>query len=58
MIHDYELSSRGGDGQEGGDGDNADVTSWAPASLVAEWFDYTPSRGIDIEVNTAPAALA
>lgn len=58
VVNDYELSSRGRDGEEGGDGENADVTSWAPASLVAEWFDYTPSRGIDIEVNTAPASLA
>jgi general secretion pathway protein G len=25
---DYDLYSMGADGQEGGDGDNADVTSW------------------------------
>jgi hypothetical protein len=57
-VTDYEVSSLGADGAAAGEAENADITSWAPASLIAEWFDYTPSRGIDIQVNTAPSALA
>ena len=30
----------------------------SPASLVAEWFEYTPTHGTDIEVNTAAAKTA
>ncbi|NUR27188.1 MAG: hypothetical protein HOV83_15305, partial [Catenulispora sp.] len=55
---DYEISSLGADGAVGGDGDDADIMSWSTASLVAEWFEYTPTHGTDIEVNTAPANMA
>lgn len=54
----YELSALGADGKPGGEGDDADVTSWAPASLVAEWFEYTPSHGTDIQVNTSIPTMA
>jgi hypothetical protein len=57
-VNDYEVSTLGKDGAASGDGENADITSWAPASLIAEWFDYTPSRGVDVQVNTALSALA
>jgi type II secretion system protein G len=50
---DYELASLGADGDPGGEGDNADITSWADSSLIAEWFEYTPSHGLDISVTTA-----
>ena len=55
---DYELSSLGANGEPGGVDDDADITSWSPASLVAEWFEYTPTHGTDIEVNTAAAKMA
>jgi hypothetical protein len=55
---DYEVASMGADGKPGGDGDDADITSWAPASLIAEWFEYTPSHGTDIQVNTSIPVMA
>jgi hypothetical protein len=57
-YNDYELASLGADGKPGGEGDNADVTSWADASLIAEWFDYTPTHGTDIQVTTALPQMA
>ncbi|MFJ5307395.1 type II secretion system protein GspG [Streptomyces sp. NPDC088350] len=53
LRYDYEVSSLGANGQPGGDGDDADITSWAPASLIAEWYEYTASHGTDIQVNTS-----
>jgi hypothetical protein len=58
VYSDYELSSLGADGKPGGDGLNAEITSWASASLVGEWFEYTPSKGIDIQVNTAVETMS
>ena len=57
---DYELASMGPDGVAGPgpDGETDDITSWAPASLIGEWFEYTPSRGTDIAVNSVPVDLA
>jgi hypothetical protein len=55
---DYELSSLGADGKSGGEGGDADVTSWADASLIAEWFEYTPTHGIDIQVTSALPQIA
>jgi hypothetical protein len=49
---DYDLSSLGADGKAGGQGDNADIASWASASLIGEWFEYTPSHGLDIAVGS------
>jgi Type II secretion system (T2SS), protein G len=57
QFNDYDLSSLGADGTPGGDGDNADVTSWATASLIGEWYEYTPSHGLDIAVTTALADM-
>lgn len=56
----YELSSAGPDGifGPGSDGICDDITSWAPCSLIAEWFEYTPSRGTDIAVNTVLSEMA
>jgi general secretion pathway protein G len=58
VFTDYELSSLGADNKSGGEGLDADITSWAPSSLIAEWFEYTPSKGVDIQLNTAPALMA
>ena len=57
LRNDYEVSSLGANGVTGGDGDDADITSWAPASLVAEWYEYTASHGTDIQVNTSLPAM-
>ena len=57
-YNDYELSSLGADQAPGGEGDNADITSWASASLIGLWHEYTPTHGTDIQVNTAPADMA
>jgi hypothetical protein len=53
----YDLSSLGKDDALGGDGDDADITSWAEGSLVARWNEYTPTSAMDIRFNeTLPDA--
>lgn len=52
--NDYDLLSLGADGVEGGEGVDADISAAAGASLMATWFDYTPTSGIDIEVQAIP----
>lgn len=49
---DYDLVSLGADNQVGGEGLDADISSAAGASLVATWFDYTPTSALDIEIDT------
>ena len=56
--NDYDLCSYGADGEPGGVGLNADISAAAAASLVASWFDYTPTSGIDIEMDTKPDVIA
>lgn len=56
--NDYDLVSYGADGVPGGEDLDADISAGASASLVATWFDYTPSSGIDIELNTPPTVIA
>jgi hypothetical protein len=55
--NDYDLLCYGADGVEGGEDLNADISAAAGASLVATWFDYTPTSGIDIELNAKPAPV-
>lgn len=55
---DYDLVSLGADNEVGGDGLNADISSAAGASLVATWFDYTPTSALDIEIDTKIEDLA
>ncbi|MFL6690310.1 MAG: type II secretion system protein GspG [Alphaproteobacteria bacterium] len=57
-YNDYDLWSFGADGALGGDGDAADITSWADSSLVAEWFEYMPTHGLDIAVASSPSDLS
>lgn len=52
--NDYDLLSYGADGEEGGEGLDADISAAASASLVATWSDYTPTSGIDIELTGKP----
>jgi hypothetical protein len=56
--NDYDLISLGSDGAVGGEGTAADISAAAGASLMASWFDYTPTSGIDIVVNTKPDVIA
>lgn len=65
-FNDFEFWSDGGP-QPTGSGEGASdataekpfpITSWATCNLIAEWFEYTPSHGVDIEINTAPAAMS
>jgi hypothetical protein len=55
--NDYDLISLGSDGAEGGEGTAADISAGAGASLMASWFDYTPTSGIDIVVNSHPDVI-
>jgi hypothetical protein len=56
--NEYDLISYGANGQEGGEDLDADISAAAGASYVATWFDYTPTSGIDIEVDTKPEDIA
>lgn len=56
--NDYDLVSNGSNGIAGGEGTEADISAGAGASLMATWFDYTPTSGVDIVVNTKPAEIA
>jgi Type II secretion system (T2SS), protein G len=56
--NEYDLISLGSDNAEGGEGTAADISAAAGASLMASWFDYTPTSGIDIVVNTKPDVIA
>jgi len=53
----YDLISYGADGEPGGEGEDADITSWAEASLIGQWYEYTPTSALDIAFNeTLPSA--
>ncbi|MBN2035735.1 MAG: type II secretion system protein GspG [Chitinispirillaceae bacterium] len=52
----YDLVCLGADGEEGGEGENADITNWAESSLVGVWYEYTPTPALDIAFGeTLPA---
>jgi hypothetical protein len=54
---DFELFSLGADGQPAGEGEAADITSWAEASLIGQWYEYTPTSALDIAFDeTMPTA--
>lgn len=48
IYGEYDLASFGADGIEGGEGENADITSWATASLIGRWYEYTPTSATDL----------
>lgn len=54
----FVIWSHGADGRTGGTGDGADISTDADGNLIATWYEYTPSSGIDIEVGTPSTALA
>jgi type II secretory pathway pseudopilin PulG len=57
-FNDFDLVCYGADGVKDGeqeqdddgsdDPDNADITSWAEASLIGRWYEYTPTSALDI----------
>jgi len=57
QYSDFELVCLGADGAAGGEGEDADIVSWADASLVGRWYEYTPTSALDISFNeTLPTA--
>jgi len=57
LLTDFELETLGADGVAGGEDDDADITSWAEASLIGRWYDYTPTSALDIAFDeTMPTA--
>jgi hypothetical protein len=57
IYGEYELVSYGKDGKPGGEGEDADITSWAEASLIGTWYEYTPTSALDIAFDeTMPKA--
>lgn len=48
---DYDLISYGADKAPGGTDKDADISANAEASLVATWFEYTPTSALDIAVT-------
>lgn len=58
MYHDFDLATYGADGQPGGEGEDADITSWAEASLIGRWYEFTPTSALDISLNSIPDELA
>jgi hypothetical protein len=48
-VHaEYDLVCLGADGAAGGEEEDADITSWAEASHVGRWYEYTPTSALDI----------
>jgi hypothetical protein len=57
VVADFELACLGADGVEGGEGEDADITSWAEVSLIGQWYDYTPTSALDVAFGeTLPSA--
>ena len=57
QYSDFELVCLGADGAAGGEEESADIVSWADASLVGRWYEYTPTSALDISFNeTLPTA--
>ena len=51
MNGDYDLVCYGADAAPGGDGLDADITSWAEGAVVGRWFEYTPTSALDLAVT-------
>jgi hypothetical protein len=51
---DYDLISRGADGQPGGADKDADISANCEASLTSTWYEYTPLNALDIGITMNP----
>lgn len=56
---DFDLASWGANKARGinpatnpADPEEEDITSWAEASLISTWYDYTPTNAMDIAIQT------
>lgn len=49
IYGEYDLLSFGANGVEGGEGEDADITSWAAESIIGTWHEYTPTSAMDIK---------
>jgi hypothetical protein len=58
IYNDFDLASYGANGEPGGEGEDADITSWAEASLIGRWYEYTPTSALDISINSNLDELA
>lgn len=58
VYNDFDLASYGANGELGGEGEDADITSWAEASLIGRWYEYTPTSALDISIDTTLTELA
>jgi type II secretory pathway pseudopilin PulG len=54
---DYDLISYGSDGATGGVDKAADISANAEASLIATWFEYTPTNALDIGITMNAANI-
>jgi hypothetical protein len=51
---DFDLISWGQDGIAGGIDKDADISANAEASLIATWYEYTPTNALDIGITVVP----
>ncbi len=54
----YDLVSLGADGKVGGEGEDADISINAEASLIATWFEYTPTAALDVAITSKLTEVA
>jgi hypothetical protein len=57
-IAPFRIFTLGRDKSEGGEGDDSDVSTESQGNLIATWFEYTPTSGLDIQLNTPGTDLA
>jgi hypothetical protein len=53
MVAEYEQASLEAHRKEGGTGEAADISSWADASLIGRWLEWTPRSALDITLKRA-----
>jgi hypothetical protein len=52
VTGDFDLISYGADGKIGGADKDADISANAEGSLIATWFEYTPTSALDVAVTS------
>jgi type II secretory pathway pseudopilin PulG len=57
-IAPFSVFSLGRDGVEGGDDEDSDISTESQGNLIATWFEYTPTSGLDIEIDTPVNKIA
>lgn len=54
----FRVFTFGADGKEGGDAGDSDISTESQGNLIATWFEYTPTSGMDIQIDTPAAVIA